>query len=122
MQLPDSNKLSTNVPGVFAGGDFVTGPGMVIEAIAAGRRAAIAIDKYLRNDTSRVEMYDLRKEVSGEIGSSQVEETWETQPRLEMPKLAVKERKRSFEEIEQGFSEEVARQEAKRCLRCDLEI
>ncbi len=118
----DSNKLSTNIPGVFAGGDFVTGPGMVIEAIAAGRRAAIAIDKYLRNDTSRVEMYDLRKEVSGEIGSSQVEETWETQPRLEMPKLAVKERKRSFDEIEQGFSEEVAGQEAKRCWRCGLEI
>jgi NADH-quinone oxidoreductase subunit F len=118
----DSNKLSTNIPGVFAGGDFVTGPGMVIEAIAAGRRAAIAIDKYLRNDTSRVEMYDLKKEVSRQIGSSQVEETWETQRRLEMPKLTVKERKRSFEEIEKGFSEEVARQEAKRCLRCDLEI
>ena len=118
----DNNSLSTNIPGVFAGGDFVRGPGLIIQAIAEGRRAAIAIDKYLRNDTSRVEMYDLRKEVSGEIGGSQVEETWETQPRLEMPKLTVKERKRSFEEIEQGFSEEVARQEAKRCLRCDLEI
>ena len=116
----DGNRLSTNVPGIFAGGDFVTGPGMVIEAIATGRRAAIAIDKHLRNDTSRVEMYDLKK-VSGEAVSSQVEETWETQPRLEMPKLPVKERKRSFEEIEQGFSEEVARQEARRCLRCDLE-
>ena len=57
----DSNTLSTNVPGIFAGGDFVTGPGMVIEAIAAGRRAAIAIDKYLRGDTSRVEMYDLQE-------------------------------------------------------------
>jgi NADPH-dependent glutamate synthase beta subunit-like oxidoreductase len=39
-----------------------------------------------------------------------------------MPKLPVKERKRSFEEIERGFPEEVARQEARRCLRCDLEI
>jgi hypothetical protein len=67
-------------------------------------------------------MYDLRKEMPVEIGSSEVEETWETQPRLEMPKLTVKERKRSFEEIEQGFSEAVAKQEAKRCLRCDLEI
>jgi NADH-quinone oxidoreductase subunit F len=114
--------LSTNIPGIFAGGDFVRGPGLIVQAIAEGRRAAFAIDKYLRNDTSRVEMYDLKKEVSGEIGSSQVEETWETQHRLEMPKLTVKERKRSFEEIEQGFSEEVARQEAKRCLRCDLEI
>ncbi len=41
----DENRLSTNVPGVFAGGDFVSGPGMVIEAIAAGRRGALAIDK-----------------------------------------------------------------------------
>ncbi len=56
----DSNTLSTNVSGVFAGGDFVTGPGMVIEAIAAGRRAAIAIDKYLKGDTTRVEIYDLK--------------------------------------------------------------
>jgi NADH-quinone oxidoreductase subunit F len=117
----DSNRLSTNVPGIFAGGDFVTGPGMVIEAIATGRRAAIAIDKYLREDTSRVEMYDLKQKVAGEEGSSPVEETWETQPRLEMPKLPVKDRKRSFEEIERGFPEEVARQEAGRCLRCDLE-
>ena len=117
----DSNRLSTNVPGIFAGGDFVTGPGMVIEAIAAGRRAAIAIDKYLREDTSRIEMYDLKQRVAVEEGSKPVEESWETQPRLEMPKLPVKERKRSFEEIERGFSEEVARQEARRCLRCDLE-
>ncbi len=117
----DSNRLSTNVPGIFAGGDFVTGPGMVIEAIAAGRRAAIAIDKYLREDTSRIEMYDLKQRVAVEAGSKPIEESWETQPRLEMPKLPVKERKRSFEEIERGFSEEVARQEARRCLRCDLE-
>jgi NADH-quinone oxidoreductase subunit F len=117
----DSNRLSTNVPGVFAGGDFVTGPGMVIEAIAAGRRAALAIDKHLRNDTSRVEMYDLKTKVVGEVASSPVEETWDTKPRLEMPKLPAQERKNSFEEIERGFPEEVARQEARRCLRCDLE-
>ncbi len=120
----DSNKLSTNIPGIFAGGDFVTGPGMVVEAIAAGRRAAIAIDKYLQDDTSRVEMYDIKKKGDGDSGSKgaeEVEESWEAQPRLEMPKLPVKERKRTFEEIEQGFSEEVARQEARRCLRCDLE-
>ena len=49
------------------------------------------------------------------------EETWEEQPRMEMPRLPVPERKHSFIEIEQGFSEEQARQEAKRCLRCDLE-
>jgi NADH-quinone oxidoreductase subunit F len=117
----DSNRLSTNIPGVFAGGDFVSGPGMVIEAIAAGRRAAIAIDKYLRDDTSRVEMYDLKQRGNGEVGTQEIDESWETQPRSEMPKLPPQERKSTFEEIERGFSEEVARQEARRCLRCDLE-
>jgi len=117
----DSNTLSTNVDGVFAGGDFVTGPGMVIDAIAAGRRVAIAIDKHLKGDTSRVEIYDLKAGVVGELSSQEIEESWETQPRLPVPTLPVRKRKASFAEVELSFSEEKARQEAKRCLRCDLE-
>jgi NADH-quinone oxidoreductase subunit F len=117
----DSNTLVTNVSGVFAGGDFVTGPGMVIDAIAAGRRAAIAIDKYLKGDTSRVEIYDLKAGVVGELPSQEIEEAWEVQPRLAEPVLPAQERKASFAEVELRFSEETARQEAKRCLRCDLE-
>jgi NADH-quinone oxidoreductase subunit F len=117
----DTNRLVTSVPGVFAGGDFVSGPGMVIEAIAAGRRGAIAIDKYLRGDTSRVEMYDLKPSVVEEGISREEEESWEPQSRPEIPHLALKERKGSFQEIELSFSEEKAIQEAKRCLRCDLE-
>ena len=116
----DNNSLSTNIPGVFAGGDFVRGPGMVIEAIADGRRAAVAVDKYLRNDTSRVELYDLKQEVEAQA-DEEIEESWETQARVSMPRLPVEERKGSFKEIERGFSEEEARREAKRCLRCDLE-
>lgn len=116
----DDNRLATNVPGVFAGGDFVTGPAMVIEAIAAGRRGAIAIDKYLRGDTSRVEIYDLKPSVIEEVISRE-EETWEPQFRPEIAQLPAEERKRSFKETELGFSEEKAKQEAKRCLRCDLE-
>jgi NADH-quinone oxidoreductase subunit F len=124
----DANRLVTNVPGVFAGGDFVAGPGMVIEAIAAGRRGAIAIDKYLKGDTSRVDMYDLKatippgvvaRSVSDEAVSE--EESWEPQFRPEIPQLPLTERKGSFKEIELSFSEEKAKQEAKRCLRCDLE-
>ncbi|MBM3155710.1 MAG: FAD-dependent oxidoreductase, partial [Chloroflexi bacterium] len=119
----DGNKLSTNVAGVFAGGDFVTGPGMVIEAIAAGRRASIAIDKYLRNDASRVEMYDLKQRGNGNGKGEMPEgdESWEALRRLEMPKLSADERKASFDEIECGFPDEIAIREAKRCLRCDLE-
>jgi NADH-quinone oxidoreductase subunit F len=117
----NSNTLSTNVPGIFAGGDFVTGPGMVIEAIAAGRRGATAIDKYLRGDTSRVELYDLKAKVGEEIARGEEEETWEAQPRLAVSRLPVEGRRNDFSEVELGFSEEKARQEAKRCLRCDLE-
>jgi NADH-quinone oxidoreductase subunit F len=119
----DENRLATNVSGIFAGGDFVAGPGMVIEAIAAGRRGAIAIDKYLRGDASRVEIYDLKPSVIEEEVSEKEEgdETWEPQFRPETPHLPLQERKGSFKEIELSFSEGKARQEAKRCLRCDLE-
>ena len=123
--LVDENTLSTNVPGVFAGGDFVSGPGMVVEAIAAGRRAAIAMDKYLRGDKSRVDLYDLKNSVHVEQTKSELEqeseETWETQHRIELPRLPSEKRSRSFEEVELCLSDEAARWEAKRCLRCDLE-
>ncbi len=128
----DENSLSTNVPGVFAGGDFVTGPDMVVEAIAAGRRGALAIDKYFKKDPSRVLMYDIPKSVTAgkeedeEEGSEDLEEeleeeTWQPQFRPEIPQLSVPIRKKSFQETELCFSEEEAVQESKRCLRCDLE-
>ena len=117
----DENRLATNVPGVFAGGDFVSGPGMVIDAIAAGRRGAIAIEKYLKGDTSRVEMYDLKPTVIEEVISREEEETWESQFRPALSFLPAEERRGSFKETELGLSEEKAKQEAERCLRCDLE-
>lgn len=117
----DSNSLTTNVSGIFAGGDFVTGPAMVIDAIAAGRRAAIAIDKYLTGDTSRVEIYDLKVGVVGELPSQETEESWEVQSRVATPMLSVQKRKSNFAEVELALSEKRAKQEAKRCLRCDLE-
>ncbi|MCL0089525.1 FAD-dependent oxidoreductase [Dehalococcoidia bacterium] len=117
----DSNTLATNLPGVFAGGDFVTGPGLVIDAIAAGRRGALAIDRYFRRDASPVQMYDLKGEIAQKPAPEETEEEWEAQPRVPMPILPPEERRRSFDEIERGFSEERGREEAKRCLRCDLE-
>ena len=121
--LVDSNRLSTNVPGVFAGGDFVAGPGYIIEAIAAGRRGAIAIDKYLQNDVTAVQMYDLKLDTVEEavVIEEPVEDAWEPQFRPEINLLPLSERKKSFKETELGFNEDKSRQEAKRCLRCDLE-
>ena len=117
----DSNTLATNIEGVFAGGDFVTGPGMVIEAIAAGRRGALAIDKYLKKDDSRVEIYDRRSAASIEQSAADLDDTWEDKPRIKIKTLPLADRRSSFEEIELAMPEEVACMEAKRCLRCDLE-
>jgi NADH-quinone oxidoreductase subunit F len=118
----DPNNLATNIPGVYAGGDFVTGPAFVITAIAAGRRGAVAIDKYLCGDTSRVELYDVKATAPpSEEKVDDLQEDLGEKPRVEMPVRPPRKRVSSFEEIEVGFSEEQAREEAKRCLRCDLE-
>ncbi len=117
----ESNTLATNIDGVFAGGDFVTGPAMVVEAIAAGRRGAIAIDKYLRGDDSRVEIYDRKSAATIEPATAELEDTWEEKPRTKIKTLPLADRRSSFTEIELGMTEEIAGIEAKRCLRCDLE-
>jgi len=111
----------TSAGNVFAGGDFVTGPGMVVDAIAAGRRAALAIDKFLRGDVSRVDVHERKTGVVVAAARSDVEETWETQRRLAVKTLPVAERRTSFNEIELGYPEDIAMREARRCLRCDLE-
>lgn len=116
------NNLATNIPGIFAGGDFVTGPTYVIQAIAAGRRGAIAIDKYLRGEKTPVEMIDARSELLPETKLPDLEEAPEERPRVKMPVLSVTERRQSFQEIECGFTAERACAESKRCLRCDLRI
>jgi NADH-quinone oxidoreductase subunit F len=116
-----ANTLATNIPGIFAGGDFVTGPTYVIESIAAGRRAAVAIDKYLQDDKTPILFVDEKEAVPSETMEKELEEVEEAKPRVKMPTAPPEDRIRDFREIELGFSEEKACEEAKRCLRCDLE-
>jgi NADH-quinone oxidoreductase subunit F len=117
----DPVSMATNLPNIFAGGDFVTGPGMVIHAIAAGMRAAISIDKHFRGDTSRVLLQEYKTESSDKILPAK-EKSWETKPRLKVPTAHPEKRTRTFNEIELEFSAEEAKEEAARCLRCDLEV
>jgi len=117
----DENSLSTNIQGVFAGGDFTTGPSIVINAIASGRRAALAIDKYLRKEKGRVEIVDEKTSMVEDIGLALDEETTEEKPRIEIQLEKPEERIRDFREVEKGFRQEEAHREAMRCLRCDLE-
>lgn len=121
LQVND-NSLSTNVPGVFAGGDFTTGPSTVIQAIASGRRVALAIDKYLHKDKSRIEIVDEKTDLPEEAGLALDDESMEEKPRVSVELEEPGSRVKDFREVEKGFSgEEEAQQEAVRCLRCDLE-
>jgi NADH-quinone oxidoreductase subunit F len=117
----NSNTLATNIPGIFAGGDFVTGPTFIIESIAAGRRGAAAIDKYLHDDKTPVLFIDEREETPSEAVEEELKDVEEEKARVKMPTAPPEDRIHDFREIELGFSEEKAHEEAKRCLRCDLE-
>ena len=119
--LVDTNTLATNIPGVFAGGDFTTGPTFVIRAIASGRRAAIAINKHLTGDDSPVFMPDEKSARHTATGLALDEESTEDQPRVEVAYEDAGQRIQDFREVEKGFTAEEGRREALRCLRCDLE-
>ena len=118
----DPITLATHLPGVFAGGDVVTGPSTVVEAMASGYRAAISIDRYLRGrDLYKDRFYQAERRA--DVPKAEAEEGEETavKPRVDMPAMAVDRRVCTFEEVNFGFGEETAIREAKRCLRCDLE-
>jgi len=117
----DNQTLSTSRPGVFAGGDVVTGPNTVVEAIAAGKKAALMIGRYLRGEELRQPGAALLPDVYIEPLTIDEEEL-ETAQRTEPPMVPVAARRRNFNEIELSFSVEDALKEARRCLRCDLEF
>jgi len=115
----DQRTLATSIDGVFAGGDCETGPATVVEAIAAGRRASVAIDAWMDgldpNEVCGSPAAGLkrRKPKMFDIGA----EPLSSDERLHMPELSVAERD-NFDEIELGFDEDAARAEAARCLQC----
>jgi NADH-quinone oxidoreductase subunit F len=119
--MVDENSLSTNVPGIFAGGDFTTGPSTVIQAIASGRRAALAIEEYLKGGKGRIEILDEKTTMREDIGLALDDETTEDKPRIEIKLESPEDRVKDFREVETGFTEEQALLESVRCLRCDLE-
>jgi NADH-quinone oxidoreductase subunit F len=117
----DPVTLETGRPGVFAGGDMVTGPNTVVEAIAAGKRAALMIDRYLRGVQMKQPVRPMLPGVFLEPPPSAVAAT-PPSPRVKIPLLPVEARGKSFAEVEKSLSAEEAGAEAKRCLRCDLEF
>jgi len=110
----DPLTLETSVKGIFAGGDAVTGPQTYIDAMAAGRKAAISIDRYVRGE-------DLRKEREGEGPQKDYVlidvDGYEYHERAPMITLSL-EKRRGFDEVNRGLKEEEVIREAERCLQC----
>jgi NADH-quinone oxidoreductase subunit F len=117
----DSETLCCGEDGVFAGGDVVTGPLTVTEAMAHGKVAAKMIDKYIRGEALERHYSVTRPAIHVEPIELTDEEIAELR-KPSMPVLPTGQRRGNFQEVELGFTEEMAMREAKRCLRCDLEL
>jgi NADH-quinone oxidoreductase subunit F len=117
----DAETLATNRPGVFAGGDLITGPNTVVDAIAAGKKAAVVIDRYLRGEELREPPEVKLPKFFIEPAAVSDEESQEA-ARVEPTTLPVESRRKNFAEVETALSVEAATREARRCLRCDLEF
>ncbi|MFH0914759.1 MAG: FAD-dependent oxidoreductase [Chloroflexota bacterium] len=111
----NERNLATSKPGVYAGGDAVTGPASVIQAIAAGRKAAESIDEFLGGTG------DISEELTGDsnynpcVGKDKSFYGWK---RAVMPALPVAQRINNFTEVDLGLPEEAAVLEGRRCLQC----
>jgi NADH-quinone oxidoreductase subunit F len=116
----DPRTLLTSRNGVFAAGDVVTGPNTIIDAIAAGKRAAVMIDHFVRGQELMQPVKSLIPEIY--LEPVEAEPVEEGDDRVETPRASVEWRKRNFAEVEVGLSMKEAKREAQRCLRCDLEF
>lgn len=99
---------------IFAGGDAVSGPSSVVEAVAAGERAAVGIDRFLtgREHAFWRETKDVRTFYDADAEPLDA-------PREMLPLIPVERRRNNFDEVEQPWRESVAVRQAQRCLRCD---
>ncbi len=121
--IVDPETFQTTKQGVFAGGDLVTGPNTVVDAVAAGKITALSIDQYLSGKEVKREYKITRPSKYIEPLELSEEETDELMlaKRPVMPCLSPDKRKYNLLEVEQGFTEKQAIKEAQRCLRCELE-
>ncbi|MFI5114683.1 MAG: FAD-dependent oxidoreductase, partial [Terriglobales bacterium] len=113
----DPLTLETGLPGVFAGGDCVTGPDVVVNAKLAGRKAATSIDRWLNRQDLRI-----GRELEGPYRTEYEVDTTGVlmQRQVHMQALDPTTRGRTFAEVHVGYTPEEAIAEAKRCLACGI--
>jgi NADH-quinone oxidoreductase subunit F len=108
----------TNIPDVFAGGDAVTGPATVVQAIGAGKQAARAIHAHLRGQSLPQQILLRPRDMVAPAIMDYHEKSFIQ--RQEIPIIDLDRRMHTFDQVELGLDEIAARQEAKRCMRCDI--
>jgi NADPH-dependent glutamate synthase beta subunit-like oxidoreductase/Fe-S-cluster-containing dehydrogenase component len=115
----NKDTLETNIDGVFAGGDIVSGPASVIDAVGHGRKAARSIDSFLGGDGIIDFNEDLYKNTSLHIGREEGFCKLEREPILYAD---IETRKTNFDSVELTYEENEAKKEASRCFQCDLRL
>lgn len=113
----DRKTMATNRPGVFAGGDCVSGPDMAITAIASGKNAAVSIARYLSGENLEAPRYEDEMIEPVPLAAERIDAV-QASPRLKPASLAIAQRKGGFAEVELAFTAEQAIAEAKRCMNC----
>lgn len=118
--ITDEDTMQTNHPGVFAGGDVVTGPMAVIDAIGMGRKAAHAINTYLTEGEAKPlpEEFLSKKEAFGDVTEADLPSDYAEYDRAKMDELPVEERIDNSKEVELGINREETIEESLRCLEC----
>ncbi len=115
----DATSMRTSVPHVFAGGEAATGRNILIQAVADARRAARAIHHFVTEDAIPEPKNPQLRVIPESILKNM--EVHYTIPRIQVPELAVEERRSTFkEEVQGAIGFDAARKEASRCLRCGL--
>ena len=114
----NESTLETGVPGIFAAGDVVAGPATVIEAIAAGLRAAVSIRQYLRG--KKITGDFIFAKADGAESPYRMKDYPLKSKRFSVTFLPVNQRKGNFDEVDIGYSERKAVKETERCWHCDL--
>jgi heterodisulfide reductase subunit A-like polyferredoxin len=117
----DTKTGATNVEGIFAGGDVVTGPAFVIDAIAAGKKAARSIHQYLNGQALEPEEEWKEPEKFSKEEIEDRKKRFPSRSKVEMREEPVKERVQDFREVALGYSLEEALEESSRCLAGQIE-
>jgi len=110
----NSDTLMTTAPGIFAAGDIAFGPRLIINAVADGKKAAVEIDKYLRGPEWKPKSRFVQITV---LDHHEMAASYDEYSRLAVPVLPL-DRRTGVAEVETGFTEQQAREEASRCLKC----